>query len=94
MLRSFKSRVGVELDVLRISELSKEEVVSAAQDLYTRWPALPFEERRKVVETITERIVVSDGEVEINLFYAPPMPPRSGGGNNGTSADWRVRAGA
>ncbi len=47
-----------------------------AQGLYTRWPGLPFEERRRVVETIVKRIVVGSGEVEINLFYAPPAPVR------------------
>ena len=51
-------------------------MVVGAQGLYTRWPDLPFEERRRVVETIVERIVVGSGEVEINLFYAPPAPVR------------------
>jgi site-specific DNA recombinase len=76
--------IEAELDLLKISELSTKEVISAAQDLYTRWPTLPFEERRKVVETITERITISDSEVEISLLYMPPMPPRGAGGNNGT----------
>jgi transcriptional regulator with XRE-family HTH domain len=76
------------LDVLKISHLSQEEIVSSARDLYTRWPTLPFEERRQIVETITERIIVRDGEVEINLFYAPlcsssggsgPVTPEDGG---------------
>lgn len=76
--------IQAELDVLRISELSNAEIVSAAQDLYTRWPTLPFEERRTIVETITERIVVSDGEVEISLFYAPPVPAGSGRTSGGS----------
>jgi MoxR-like ATPase/DNA invertase Pin-like site-specific DNA recombinase len=78
--------VQAELDFLRISELSKAEIVSSAQDLYTRWPSLPFEERRTIVETITERIVISEGEVEINLFYAPPMHPGPSGGAGGTQS--------
>ena len=73
-----------ELDFLRIAELSKAEIVSSAQDLYTRWPGLPFEERRTIVETITERIVISDGEVEINLFYAPALSPGTSGSPGGT----------
>ena len=67
--------VQAELDVLKISHLSQEEIVTEARDLYTRWPTLPYEERRRIVETITERIVIGDGEVEISLFYAPPPPP-------------------
>ena len=74
--------VQAELDVLKISRLSQEQIVAEAQDLYSRWPELPYEERRRVVETITERIVIGDGEVEINLFYAPPSTPQTGGGSN------------
>lgn len=69
--------VQAELDVLKIAQLSQEEIISGARDLYTRWPTLPFDERRRIVETITDRIVISDGEVEISLFYAPPAPPKA-----------------
>ena len=67
-------QVQAKLDVLRIANLSCEEIISEARDLYTRWPSLPADEKRRIVETITERIVVGKGEVEINLFYAPPIP--------------------
>ena len=79
-----------ELDVLKISHLSQAEIVSEARDLYSRWPTFPYEERRRIVEAITERIVVGNGEVEIRLFYAPPVhsnggsgspPPTRGGGS-------------
>ena len=76
-----------EIDVLRINLISHEEIVSEAQDLYSRWGTLSLPERRRIVETITERIVVGDGEVEITLFYAPPAPPKGvppqGGDTNG-----------
>ena len=83
--------VQAELDVLKIGHLSQEEIVVEARDLYSRWPTIPFEERRRIVETITERIVIGNGEVEISLFYAPPASPRGGvglqpGGNGGSSS--------
>lgn len=61
-----------ELDVLKIATLSREEIISDARDLYSRWPELPEDEKRRIVEAITEKIIISDGEVEIALFYAPP----------------------
>jgi site-specific DNA recombinase len=67
-------QMQAELDVLRIANLSHEQIVAEARDLYTRWPSLPSDEKRRIVETITEQIIVGDGEVEINLFYAPPTP--------------------
>lgn len=71
-----------EIDVLKISHLSQETAIAEARDLHSRWPTLPFEEKRRIVETITEKITIGDGEVEINLYYAPPPPKRSGGGSN------------
>ncbi|MBI2755068.1 MAG: recombinase family protein [Betaproteobacteria bacterium] len=70
-----------ELDVLRIGQLSEEEVLRDARDLYTRWPELPFDEKRRIVETITERITIGEDEVEINLLYTPPPSSDSGGGS-------------
>lgn len=72
-----------EIDVLSISALSHEDIVSEARDLYSRWATLPHEEKRRIVETITERIDVGEGEVAIHLFYAPPTPIRRGGSSGG-----------
>lgn len=72
-----------EIDILKISHLSQETAIAESRDLHSRWPTLPFEEKRRIVEAITERITVGDGEVEINLYYAPPPIIKSGG--NGSS---------
>jgi site-specific DNA recombinase len=66
-------RAQAELDVLRISLLSQEEVVSEARNLFARWPTLPHEERRRIVEAITERITIGQDDIEIDLYYAPPL---------------------
>ena len=42
-----------------------------AQDLYTRWPELDSHEKRKVVEAITEKVIIGKDEVTINLCYLP-----------------------
>ncbi|MDB5924808.1 MAG: Site-specific recombinase [Betaproteobacteria bacterium] len=76
-------RAQAELDFLKISYLSQEEILAEARDLHTRWPSLTSDERRQIVEAITERIVIGDGEVEINLYYAPPS---SSGSNTPTGA--------
>jgi site-specific DNA recombinase len=71
-----------ELDVMRIGRLSEEEIILVARDLYDRWPKLPEEEKRRIIEAITEKIIVGKDEVEINLCYAPPVP--SSGRSDGT----------
>ncbi|HKI74469.1 MAG TPA: hypothetical protein VJ998_07495, partial [Pseudomonadales bacterium] len=64
-----------ELDVMTINQLSEEEIFSGAKALYDRWPKLTDEDKRQLIEAITERIVIGKDEVEINLYYAPPAPP-------------------
>ncbi len=64
-------KLQAEADVLRINLLSREEALVEARDLATRWPDLPFEERRQIVEAITDRITIGKEEVEIDLLYLP-----------------------
>jgi len=64
-------RVQAELDVLRISLLSREEAMDEARDLATRWERLPSDEKRQIVETITDRIVIGTEDVEITLLHLP-----------------------
>jgi site-specific DNA recombinase len=77
-------RIQAEVDVLKITHISHEEIVSGARDLYSRWFQLPSDEKRRIVEAIVERIVIHDGEIEINLFYAPNTPTPTGSEPNGS----------
>jgi site-specific DNA recombinase len=64
-------RLEADRDVLRIGMLSREEVLDEARDLSVRWPDLPWEHRRQIVETITEQIVIGKEGVEITLLQVP-----------------------
>lgn len=69
------AKAQAELDYLRVNRLSADEILSEADTLFTRWPKLAPEERRSVVESITERIIVGKGEqapISIELAYLPP----------------------
>lgn len=74
-----------EIDVLRVSHLSQETAIAEARNLHSRWPMLSLDEKRRVVEAITERIEIGDGEVQITLFYTPPPAPKAGGGSSSNS---------
>ena len=63
--------VQAELDFLRIQYLSSDQILREAQDLYSRWPELPAEEKRKIVETVVEGITIGDDDVTISLCYVP-----------------------
>ena len=64
-------QLQAEVDFLRIQFLSSDQVLTEAQDLYSRWEDLSSDEKRKIVESITERIIVGEGEVTIHLAYLP-----------------------
>lgn len=64
-------RVQAEVDFLRLQLRSSDEVLSEARDLYSRWPSLPFEDRRQIIEGITDHILVADNEITIQLAYLP-----------------------
>lgn len=60
-------RVQSDLDLCRVDSLSTETVVSEALDLQKRWPSLGTEEKRRVVESIVESIIVDKDAQEINI---------------------------
>lgn len=60
-----------ELDFFRIQHLSRDEVVVESQDLASRWSDLTQDEKRELVENITERITVGTNEVQIEVFHLP-----------------------
>jgi len=64
-------RLQGEADFLKIQFLSSDEILSEAKDLWTRWPTLAVEEKRQVIENITENVVIGKGEVAIHLCYLP-----------------------
>jgi site-specific DNA recombinase len=70
-------RLAGEIDFLTIRRLTSSEVLSEAQSLYSRWGDLDFAQKREIVETIVERVVVGSEDVEIHLAYQPPPPPSS-----------------
>jgi site-specific DNA recombinase len=64
-------KLQAEVDFLKVNSLSADEVLSEAQTLYHRWPELPTDDKRKIAESIVEKIVIGDGEIDITLSYLP-----------------------
>ncbi|MEP7108683.1 MAG: recombinase family protein [Ferruginibacter sp.] len=64
-----------EIDFLKIQYLSSDTVIQEAKDLYNNWNNLPFEEKRSIIETITEHIIIDNESINISLSYLPT--PRS-----------------
>ena len=56
-----------EVDALEIQQLSACDVVAEAVNLHRLWPKFTSDEKRKVIESVTERIVLSGDEINITL---------------------------
>lgn len=87
-------RLQAELDFLRIQNLSRDEIISEAQDLYGRWADLLPAEKREIVEGVVERITVGRGEVSIDLAYLPSPPEIAANRQRGNTGSWRQPAGS
>lgn len=61
-------RLEAERDVLRIGLASQEQSLEEARSLSARWGDLALEDKRQIVEAITDRIVVGKEDVEIILL--------------------------
>jgi len=60
-----------EIDFLKIRALSSDHILAEAKDLYGRWPDLTTDEKRKIIETITEKIAIGKDDITIDLCYLP-----------------------
>jgi len=68
------------------AEKATNEVLEIAKDLYERWDTLTHEQKREVIETITDKIIVGKDDIEINLYKILPdgyTPPSLELGTNG-----------
>lgn len=60
-----------ELDFLKIQQISSDTVLDDVQSIYHNWSTLPFDEKRSIIETITERIEIDTDSINISLSYLP-----------------------
>jgi len=67
-----------EVDFLKIQILSSDTILRDAKDLYERWPQMPFEEKRTIIEVITDNLTIGKEDIAIKLAYIP-----AGIGNQG-----------
>ena len=64
-------KLEAQIDHIKVSNLSTEEIIAEAKTLYDRWPELPVDRRRGIVESVVEKITIGNGEIDITLSYLP-----------------------
>ncbi|QMU65511.1 MAG: hypothetical protein GKR88_15280 [Flavobacteriaceae bacterium] len=67
-------------------EKSTDIIIEEARNLYERWDTLERDQKRNIIETIVDKIIVGKDDIEINLYKILPdgyMPPSLETGTNG-----------
>jgi hypothetical protein len=63
------AKLQADVDLLKIDSFSRDQVIDDANYLQEAWPRLEGQEKRKIVECITNKIVISKEGIEIDLCY-------------------------
>jgi len=77
-----------EIDFLKIQYISSDQIFNEAKDLYSRWPQLTSEEKRKIIDNIIEKIVIGTEDVTINLTYLPSSSKLAASGQHNHRGSW------
>ena len=67
-----------DISFMRVQADSSETVLHEAKMLYERWPLMTYEERRDIVERITEAVLIDDEDITIKLAYEPAALKNAG----------------
>lgn len=70
-LESQLPEMEAEIDYLKIQNISADTVLRGAKDLYNRWNTMLFDEKRNIIEIITDKITIDNQNININLSYLP-----------------------
>lgn len=82
-LESQQPELEAEIDFLRIQNISADTILRGAKDLYNQWNTMLFDEKRNIIEIITDKITIDKQDINIHLSYMPP--PTSNFLNTGNS---------
>lgn len=82
--------IEAEISFLKVQYLSSDAVLHEAKDLYERWLTISFEERRGIVEIITDRITIGKEDIAIKLSYLPSAPSFKNAENSNASLPLRL----
>lgn len=85
-IQQLKTKIPeIEGQVLALKDQFKSSgyIIEEARSLYENWDKLTKQQKRNIIEIITEKIIVSEQEVQINLNYIVPQSPSSKLTSNG-----------
>ncbi len=64
-------RLQGEVDFIKVNQISGEDVLSEADTLHSRWPSMTIDDRRKIAETLCEKITIGESKIRITFTGSP-----------------------
>ena len=64
-------KLQAEVDAIEMHQISAEEVLTEATGLFQKWPKFTQEEKRRIIESIVEKITLSNDEFDVTWSYLP-----------------------
>jgi len=64
-------KLEAEVDFMRVNKLSADDILHEASSLYDKWPKMPVETKRKIAESLVEKIVIGEDVIDINFTSTP-----------------------
>jgi hypothetical protein len=83
-------RLEAEVDILKVNALSAEEIASQASNLYDNWQTMKPEEKREIIEVITDKIIIGKDEITIRLYHSPSCKDMAKGARKGWDSNPRM----
>jgi site-specific DNA recombinase len=74
-------KLEATIDVLKVQQQSSDTVLYEAKNLYQKWPELPFETKRGIIETITDAIIIDKEDITFKMSYLPTPTHSLNAGN-------------
>ena len=69
------SRLQGEIDALKMQLLSSDQVVEEAKHLQKLWKTMEMKEKRKIVESVLQKYIVGENDIDIIFNYLPTHLP-------------------
>jgi site-specific DNA recombinase len=62
-------KLQAEVDAIEMHQISAEEVLAEATGLHRKWPHFGQEEKRRIIESIVEKVTLSGDTIDITWSY-------------------------
>ena len=60
-----------EVDCIKLDHINTEDVVHEATILQDRWPKLSNDDKRRIAESLVEKLVIGENEIDITFSCLP-----------------------